>query len=272
MIEATLRRGKDDGPWRYKLRQVGPNAYRGEKNFSVNSADPAAILSEAVGLPAYGDPWSAQYPGVFVVDIEPINTGGKPYDLDNSPPLGPWTRVRVLYATPGAAGTVEVPTLGLKFRRKRSSAEHVLVHFFEGADSDPTIDQRRINNGEGTTKRVGLTGYDVVHYLNPADPIDEATLIQLARRKPVHFHATEKVTLPRLYGVPGSTPLVLDSGEVQYDDYEIEPVDGLVRLTHSVHCAPDFLYRYGRTDVNGKVAEIIAGPLYEEADLSGVLS
>ncbi len=270
-IEATWTRDKDECPWHLRLRR---GSWEGLRTYIVNT-DLVELALKAQGLPAVGEPWSADYPDLLVEGLDWSHWGGSD---PTGTGTGGWSKVAVTYAQPRASGSFRQAALGRAYTEISVSPQTVLRRWplaRLGADasgeyplpgSDPGT-TALINGGQGAPVLVGVWTARVTTW-KPVDAsldLDRAVLLST----PAHTNE-DAVTLPPIYGT--RTRILAPPGTLLYvgiDQPRIE--QGLLQVTHTMQMARHFWYPWMRENSRGEAfPPLIFDQVYAAAPFAGL--
>jgi len=260
-ITAKWVRDPEKFPWSLEVRK---GAWEGFRTYVVNT-DLEDLVLEAEGLPAIGSSWSAKYPGLKVVSIRPACLGGADTTGTGT---GGITRVEVRYAEdgPGAFARPQVDTAytELDFSTETVLRRETLERFAataNGEDIDPSrsVDSDSlINGGQGVGVQVPRLDARITHFRPINTTLPLASYLALTGKV-----NAASITLPPVRGTLGRMPMA--PGQVLYLGIENPEVSqGLLRVTHKVQLARDWLYRWMRENAKGEaVPPVIIDRVYQ---------
>lgn len=270
-IEARWLRDPEKFPWFLRVRA---GVYEGQRSYLVNT-DHVEKALKAAGLPARGDPWSADFPSLTAQDFDWQHLGGADPTGDGD---GGASRVTVRYSEPRSAGSFRTAAVNKAFTEISVSAQTVLrretlerfAMTASGEDPDPSrsVDSDvLINGGQGTPVQVGVWTARVTVWRKVDYVFDFNGAVRLST--PAHLNDAP-VRLPPIYGT--STSIVMPRGSVLYlgvDQPSIE--QGLLRITHTVQLARHWLYVWMRENTKGEaIPPLIGDRVYEYASFHGL--
>lgn len=246
------------------LRRAGK---QGLRTYRVNTGR-ADLAVAAEGLPARGDPWSAEHPDLVVAEVGPaVRIGG----VDGGDGSGAYSRVPVRYETPtassfrpaspddaytdiGLAGS----SLTLYYPLQRLLRD---APGSEGNPAEPTW------GGDGASVSVTTISASVHTFWDSQSPLPIVAWLALC--SPMHAlnHAT--LRFPRIFGAgPGFT---VSRGQARYTGFERpERIEGtsLVRVVHRLELAEHHLTEWRQEDSRGNaVGPVFQDRFYEYANL-----
>ncbi len=276
---ATLIRGNAPklGGAKAPMMRKENGAIVGEAWYRINT-DTVDTAMKALALPAVGDRWSADYPGLLCRSVEINYVGG------TSDPVSGLNGVCVAkcgYATP-SGGRLPTPGQTVRYTRihsSQSSFQRVYdVRYgttgFPIRQLPPPQNENPaqvrvatpINGGRGASASYGSVQAEVVSYV-PSGTLGTllVRMIGLARRSAVNVDA---VTLPPTIGLgtQGAIGFTLQPRQLRYSGFTI-PDDAvsdpsgtaLVMVTQQLEMAPDFYFRWQEEDQYG----LAFGPIVE---------
>lgn len=284
-IVAELVTGRTDYGAEPAWTDDGRDGLRGQRDYTVNTcAIEDATGDTVLGLPKRGDAWSDDKKSLVVVGRSCRYITGNEVEMaaGGAPGLC-WVRVtyeepapgRPPPAVPGLKYTlVEFATSSItrvydvRYGTPDHPARPPLSTSFPISSVDPVCDP--IANGRGASVAVGLLQIKVVQYVSSAGELTMTwfrKVVELQRKQAVNNAA---VTLPPLLST--GFILTMNAGELQYNGCEIGPESGIVRVTHHLSAAPDFLERWAQEDEVGRcIGDPRSSMVYPELSFAGVL-
>lgn len=270
-ITASWVRDRDKFPWFLRARG---GVYEGQRSYVVNT-DHVEKALKAPGLPARGEPWSADFPNLTAQDFDWEHLGGADATGDGD---GGWSRVTVRYAEPQQSGDFRLASLNKAFTEISVSSQTVLrrdtLERFamdaSGERPDPTrsIDSDvLINGGQGTPVQVGVWTARVTMWRTIDFAFDFARSVELST--PAHLNAAA-VRLPPIYGT--ATSITMPRGSLLYLGVDQPRVEqGFLAITHTMQMARHWLYVWMRENAKGEAIQPLIGDrVYEYASFSGL--
>lgn len=261
-LSATLKRDPSNG-FPYELSRT-PNGYQGVLTFLVNTGNLTRIFTEPVaGLPAYGDPWSAEFPDLKLRTITPRFIGGVP---DGAGEYN-WSAVVCAYQTPGVS-ILDYPLKpGDVISQLASEDLTQRVRFPVDDAGDPDF-STVIDNGDGYDVDVGLNTITIRKGLTKAQfqAQDFGRLYRLNRRKPLNL---DGVVVPNINGIDVSLPF--NPRELRYKGWSSQAVSSdSVVIEHTVLAAPDHDAVWIDRDAVGTGDVKIAAQVYPAESFAGL--
>lgn len=249
---------------------LGRVAKRGQRNYLVNT-DRADLAVTAQGVPARGDPWSAQHADLVVVQVGPVaRIGGVANGLGE----GAYSRVPVLYETPTAASFRPASPDDAYTELELVGASQTLNYPLErtlrdqpGANGNPA---EPINGGDGESIPITAIRARVHTFWSAQTPLPVVSWLALCTPIPTLNDAP--LRFPRVFGVPSR--FTVAKGQARYMGFERpEVIEGtaLVRVVHVVDLAETFLVHWQRKDQNrNAVGPVYADRFYEFRSLASL--
>lgn len=267
-ISARWVQDSDRFPW--YLRQT-KGVWEGLRTYQVNTSGPE-LAFKALGLPAYGDPWSEAYKNLTVEDLDWAPIGG--FDAAEDGTAG-WCKVTVRYREPSGTAFVKAdPRKAYTFMATRLETVYTRVSLKRFDSIDGEVAGREvvgpltlINGGDGAPIQVATTSVQVVTWHDVNRVPDWGRFVRLARPCKTNQAPTH---LPPIYGTNIRIPV--GKGELLYLGFDRPELDqNYLKVIHNLEASRDFLYRWQAENSKGEaVGDIKLDQVYPEGDFTGL--